>query len=239
MTCYAKGKVTNIYGNQKSAVLREEEWISRWEKRQIGFHKPTVDMDLVKNKEKFLKPNCRVFIPLCGKTVDIDFLADEGHDVVGIEFSETAIKDFFHEHSIKYKRSQHPTAPYEIFKGTDKKIAIYKGDFFGINSAILGKFDAVWDRASFESVHPSLQMKYADVMNDLVKSDGKYLLSTFNWESSFPGPPFSISQDDIDTALGRYFKSILLETFEVRENALLMRTGAKSQLIHVNLLIRK
>ena len=44
-----------------------------------------------------------VFVPLCGKTLDMVWLCQQGHTVVGCELSEIAALDFFKENSIPYE----------------------------------------------------------------------------------------------------------------------------------------
>jgi thiopurine S-methyltransferase len=48
----------------------------------------------------------RFLFPLCGKAVDMAWLASLGHTVVGIELAESALVQFFHEQKIEYNISQ-------------------------------------------------------------------------------------------------------------------------------------
>ena len=52
------------------------EWESRWREGRIGFHKTEVQPMLVRHAEVLLTGNPqRVFVPLCGKSVDLPWLA--------------------------------------------------------------------------------------------------------------------------------------------------------------------
>ncbi|XP_076823094.1 thiopurine S-methyltransferase-like [Clavelina lepadiformis] len=239
MASYNKGKVLSTYGAKENAVLVKEDWIKRWENHHIAFHMSQADPDLVKFKDILSNGGSNVFVPLCGKTLDLLYLAELGHEVIGCEICEMPILEFFEDHSVKYEKWQHPTAPFEIFKGIDKKITIYKGDFFELKSSIVGKFDGAWDRGAFGSVHPSLEFKYADVMNDLIKANGRYILSTFEYETSFPGPPFSVHAEDIAAALGRYFNISKLEYYETKDYNFLQRAACPVTGITISLLSPK
>ena len=57
-------------------------WEKRWETGQIGFHLAEVNPLLVRHHH-VLPPRARVFVPLCGKSLDLVWLAKEGHAVVG------------------------------------------------------------------------------------------------------------------------------------------------------------
>ena len=47
-------------------------------------------------------PDCSVFVPLCGKSLDLLWLHQQGHVVLRIESSELAVNDFFVENGLNY-----------------------------------------------------------------------------------------------------------------------------------------
>ena len=51
------------------------------------------------------KSGCSIFVPLCGKTLDLIWLNEKGHTVMGCELSEVAAKQFFEENKIPYSTS--------------------------------------------------------------------------------------------------------------------------------------
>ena len=73
-------------------------WNSRWAKGKIGFHEGAPNSYLVKHHDK-LATCPRLLVPLCGKAVDLAYLAALGHEVVGVELVEDAVKAFFAEHA--------------------------------------------------------------------------------------------------------------------------------------------
>ncbi|NXT96689.1 TPMT methyltransferase, partial [Anhinga rufa] len=97
-------------GAQKDRVVTEEEWLRKWETGNIGFHKEHGHPLLQKHLDVLLngKSGLRIFFPLCGKAVEMKWLVDMGHSVVGVEVSEQALKEFFAEHSLPYREEPVP-----------------------------------------------------------------------------------------------------------------------------------
>mgnify|MGYP000992455332 CR=1 FL=1 len=61
-------------------------WLERWRNGQIGFHNSEVNGMLLRHHAQ-LGAAARVLVPLCGKSLDMGWLAAQGHEVVGIELS--------------------------------------------------------------------------------------------------------------------------------------------------------
>ena len=71
-------------------------WHQRWRENDIAFHKSEANPLLVKYfKQLSLVNGSRVFLPLCGKTLDIPWLLSNGYRVVGAELSKIAIDQLF------------------------------------------------------------------------------------------------------------------------------------------------
>jgi len=78
-------------------------WESRWQEDRIGFHLKEVNPYLIKFSDQLLFQNPdRVFVPLCGKTLDLCWLTKKTKKVIGIELVKKAVKDFFAESYIAY-----------------------------------------------------------------------------------------------------------------------------------------
>lgn len=146
----------------------------------------------------------RVFVPLCGKTVDMAFLAKHGsvRDVVGIDGIRKALEEYAEEQpDLEIKAVEESTDSFERLVG--KKTTLLKGDFFGLDAdATGGMFDSIWDRASIVAISPSLREEYVQVMKKLLKPGGTILLLTLerrtgSEEAVKAGPPFSISEQEI------------------------------------------
>lgn len=97
------GQHVNKSGDiEDTGNLRTADWARRWEKSQTGWHRPTINPTLVAHAGKFrAQPKLSVvsgqnqhpaiLVPLCGKTVDLLWLWQQGWKVVGIEIVTQAI----------------------------------------------------------------------------------------------------------------------------------------------------
>ena len=86
-------------------MVDNQHWLDRWHQNRIGFHEDSVNGYLKRHFSRFqLDPGACVFIPLCGKAHDIKWIADHGHEVIGIELSQLAIEAFFEENALAYER---------------------------------------------------------------------------------------------------------------------------------------
>jgi Thiopurine S-methyltransferase (TPMT). len=73
-------------------------WLQRWNEGRIGFHRGEVMPLLEKHWPALGVPaGGRVFVPLAGKTLDMHWLAAQGHAVLGAELSPLAVRAFFAE----------------------------------------------------------------------------------------------------------------------------------------------
>ncbi|XP_071848530.1 probable thiopurine S-methyltransferase isoform X2 [Apostichopus japonicus] len=155
-------------------------WVNLWAKGLIGFHFKIVH-PVIKEFHSWLldgKTNQRIFLPLCGKSRDMPWLAEQGHQVVGLDCVEKAAKDFFEENRIQFTVSEIPGIDGgKLYKSSDGKINFYVCDFFKITSDIIGQFDAVWDmRGLFAIPGYEEKIKYVDQLKPLIKSGGRMLL---------------------------------------------------------------
>ena len=107
---------------------------------------------LIQASGKSAPEDCRFFVPLCGKTIDLLFLRQKGFTVVGCEGVEQACKDFFVENSIESEKTDLGDG-FTSFSDKSGKLKIVCGDYFKLTPEVLGgKFDCVWDRGSLVAI---------------------------------------------------------------------------------------
>jgi thiopurine S-methyltransferase len=80
--------------------MHQDFWQARWASNQIGFHLMEVNPQLVRHQD-VLSGARRVLVPLCGKSLDLAWLAGLGYAVQGVELAERAVIDFFREQQIE------------------------------------------------------------------------------------------------------------------------------------------
>nr|Q504A5.1 RecName: Full=Probable thiopurine S-methyltransferase; Short=Thiopurine methyltransferase [Danio rerio]AAH95104.1 Zgc:109981 protein [Danio rerio]AAI64326.1 Zgc:109981 protein [Danio rerio] len=203
---------------QADRVMDLSEWENRWQEGRTGFHRSDVHNLLKANVDKLIcgRREVRFFFPLCGKAVDMKWLADMGHTVVGVEFSEKGIKEFSQEQNLEYNEEAVADIPgAKLFKSTDGKISIYQCDLYKFSSAVAGHFGGIWDRGALVAINPCDRQKYASLLVSLMSSDCRYLLDTLEYNPElYKGPPFFVSEDDIKTVFGGSCNIDLLQSVD-------------------------
>lgn len=169
-------------------------WHERWEKNLTGFHLNEVNPYLIEHFDSLnLKQGARVFVPLCGKTLDLIWLAAQGFNVIGNELSTLAVEAFFAENKLLAERSQ--IGELELWQSGN--ICLFSGDFFSLTPEILGQVDAVYDRASLIALPTEMRQEYAIKMAELTQSAPKLLVTLEYDQTKMDGPPFSVSESEV------------------------------------------
>lgn len=167
-------------------------WLERWDQDQIGFHQDAVNRRLEQFHDRVLKGHQRILVPLCGKTVDLWWLRDHGHQVVGVELSEKAVMACFQEEGVAPDVRQE--GAFTVYSTAD--IEIWQGDFFTLVDQLEGQFDCAWDRAAMVALPPQMRVTYVAHLRRLV--NGPVLLSTFDYpQQERKGPPHAVPDDEV------------------------------------------
>ena len=175
--------------------MKADFWHNRWENNLTGFHLHEVNPNLKANWDSLnLKPEARVFVPLCGKSLDLIWLASQGYQVVGIELSPLAVEDFFAENNLTAE--QQKVGNLDLWQS--ENISLFCGDFFDLTTNILGQIDAVYDRASLIALPPAMRQDYAAKLTELAQSAPKLLITLEYEQSKMEGPPFSVSEGEVN-----------------------------------------
>ncbi|XP_050731594.1 thiopurine S-methyltransferase-like isoform X3 [Eriocheir sinensis] len=186
---------------------RLDTWKDRWNRGAIGWHQSDINFALQNHSSKLLtKPKCRVLVPLCGKTVDLEWLYREGHTVVGIDGVEQGIIEFFSEHNLPHITEKLSWG--KVFKTEDEKLKIYCCDIFKMDVQSLGKFDAVWDRGSLVAIYEEDRERYADLIKGLLAPEFCYLVNIIQYtpKGTFRGPPRNVPTKLVQELFG--FRSL-------------------------------
>jgi len=178
-------------------------WLERWEQNQIGFHQAEINRYLSDHwAELGLEEGAPVFVPLCGKSLDMLWLREQGHPVLGVELSEKAVAAFFDENDISASISR--DGAFAVYQA--EELTLLTGDFFALTAAELDGVRAVYDRASLIALPPSMRQDYATHMATLLPAGAHILLVTMEYpEGVLEGPPFSVAEEEIHTLYAPYF----------------------------------
>ena len=231
---------------------REGFWAQRWEGykasgRRPGFHRPEINGDLAAHGSEILSGSSnKILVPLCGKTLDLLYLAQSG-SVAGVEVVQQAIDEFTEENKLTWvKKEKLDTPGAEVFRTTvhGNPLTIARCDFFSLPkgwSGEDGKFSACWDRAALVAIQPELREAYADVLCEELADNGKILLSTLEYDQEkMNGPPFSASLSQVrDLFEPRGFRLDVLDRQDVLDlNPRMKNAGVDKLTKYVILLTR-
>lgn len=168
-------------------------WIERWKNGEIGFHQPQGNDQLVKHWASVgAAPGSPVFVPLCGKTVDMMWLAARGHPVIGCELSPLAVTSFFSENGLPVHVSE--TGPFTVYAAGP--ISIWCGDFFELEPKVTAGA-VVYDRAALVAMPPRMQPAYARKLQTLAPRTAMLLTALDYPEGEIAGPPFATPEDQV------------------------------------------
>lgn len=170
-------------------------WHARWQADQIGFHQDEINPYLVNYWPALqLKGEGRVFVPLCGKTLDMIWLLDQGHTIVGSEISPVAVEAFFTENRLNPEIRQEAG----FTRWSCDRIEILCGDFFDLTPAGIGSIDALYDRAALIALTPVQRTRYAAMLRELLEQQTPGLLITLDYkQQQMDGPPFAVSTEEV------------------------------------------
>ena len=170
-------------------------WHQRWEKLDIAFHESEANPLLVKYfKELSLVKGGRVFLPLCGKTLDIPWLLSNGYRVAGAELSKIAIEQLFMELGVEPKISKVGG----LDRYSAKNIDIFVGDILHLSSKTLGPVDATYDRAALVALPIEMRNRYTAHLTEITDKAPQLLICYEYDQSLMEGPPFSISNEEVN-----------------------------------------
>lgn len=180
-----------------------EFWHAKWEAGTLGFHLTDVNPNLRDLADKLPPPPSRVLVPLCGKTVDMRWLAARGHRVLGVELSATAVDAFFAESELPQPVEVSEVGAFRSHRAGG--IEILQGDIFDLRAADVGTIDAVYDRAALIALPGAMRRRYARLLFELLPGGAVQLLITLDAPDRETGPPFSIEADAVGALFGNDF----------------------------------
>jgi len=195
--------------------MQPEFWLERWQRGEIGWHLPEVNPHLREHWPD-IGVKGRVMVPLCGKTVDLLWLAGQGDQVLGVEISPVAVEALFRENGLTPVVSDEP--PFRRYRVDE--IEILCGDFFDLRPVHVGEVTAVYDRASLIALPPDLRPRYVEHLTALLDPAIKVLLVTLGYDQKeMAGPPFSVQEDEVRDLFGDRFDVRLLADLDVLDES--------------------
>jgi len=170
-------------------------WHDMWASGVVGFHQPEVNSFLKNHWSNLgLKGNEHVLVPLCGKSLDMIWLAKQGHPVLGVELSAKALAEFVSENSLTAEAIEQDN--YSGYKISD--MTLLCGDFFDLTAEQCADIKVVYDRAALVALPPEMRKQYVAHLQTILPVGCQFLLVTMEYDQSvMPGPPFSVTEQEV------------------------------------------
>lgn len=187
-------------------------WIERWQTNEIGFHEEKGNALLIKHLNALaLQSDSRLFLPLCGKTLDIGWLLSQGHRIVGIELCEVAIEQLFSQLGIE----PNITTVGNLKHYAADKLDIYVGDIFDLTQDKLGPVDAIYDRAALVALPEGMRQCYSEHLMTITDTAQQLLICLEYDQTQMDGPPFSIVEQNVREYYEANYEITLLDQCDV------------------------
>lgn len=191
-----------------------DQWRKRWQEGRIGFHLQQTHPALQRHWEALgVTDRTKVLVPLCGKSLDMRWLVDAGHPVLGIEFAPEAIEQFLAQRSTSVSRYRQ--AGFTVSR--QGGIELWCGDFFHLHIQQAAEVGAFYDRASLIALPPATRQRYAFHLAQLTPPGAKGLLVSLTHHDGEAGPPYSVPADEIEHLFTANFALTFLEQGEPDE----------------------
>ncbi|WP_412972139.1 thiopurine S-methyltransferase [Glaciecola sp. MF2-115] len=182
--------------------MEPDFWHRRWQKNEIGFHETEGNGLLKQYFDKWGLPNAaHIFVPLCGKTKDIEWFLMKGFSVVAIELNEDAVKALFAELGVEPKIESHG----QLKKYSVENLLVYVGDFFHLKANDIANIDGTFDRAALVALPEPMRIRYSQHLREITHTKQQFLV-TFDYDQSlFAGPPFSVTNEIVNEVYSNYY----------------------------------
>ncbi|GAB6070980.1 thiopurine S-methyltransferase [Thiomicrorhabdus hydrogeniphila] len=184
-------------------------WHKMWNSGVVGFHQPDVNHYLKTHWSKLsLQGKENVLVPLCGKSLDMIWLAQQGHSVLGIELSPKALDEFLAENNLSAETiEQGNHCGYKL-----PDMTLLCGDFFHLTKEQCSDIHVVYDRAALVALPPEMRKQYVKHLAEILPKNSQYLLITMEYDqTSMNGPPFSVTETEVIELFSTFAKVTKIE----------------------------
>ena len=173
--------------------MEQDFWHQAWSKSDVpGWQQKNFNPYLTTHWE--MDKAEKVFVPFCGRSLDLQWLRDRGHHVVGVDLSVMAIQNFCKQQSIDAVCER--DGELTVFRALGW--TLYAGDFFKLSHSHLTRVSAVYDRAALIALPESMRRKYVAHMRSILPGGAEIFLITIAYDQDLmKGPPFSVSDNEV------------------------------------------
>ncbi len=219
-------------GVDREGPVKAEFWLQRWREGSTPWHEGVPNAALTRHLDCLnLQPGDRVFVPLCGKTQDMWWLHQRGFDILGIDLSPIAGREFLGAHGLAFTETRH--SRYVLLESPGFRL--FAGDFFALDAGDLEGAAAVYDRAALVALPSALRQRYARRLTELVEAP-ILLISMEYPEHEIEGPPFPVREPEIRALFGERRRVRHVAEEDIIERSNLRRRGVTRLVEHTYLI---
>ena len=190
--------------------MRAKFWLDLWHNNEIAFHKAEHNELLLEFWSRLELPsNAPVFVPMCGKSLDMRWFESVGHPVVGVELAPVAVQTFFAEaQEIPEQCCLERFISHQV-NGTK----IYLGDFFDLTAPLLDGVQGLFDRGALVALPADMRFRYVDHLLRIIPDGTRILLIAFEYDQKLvAGPPHAVMPEEVASLYGGRCDVELLES---------------------------
>lgn len=193
--------------------MEPDFWLERWREGSTHFHQNRVTPLLQKYWPTLDLPSgSKVLVPLCGKSLDMLWLAEQGFQVLGVELSPLAVEQFFAENQLAATTHASPMGRHYV----SGNIEIICGDIFNMDATTLGACLGVYDRAALVALPAALRAQYATFVYSQLSAQYRSLLLTLDYsQDQMPGPPFAVDDAQVQALYAPHSVATLLSRRDI------------------------
>lgn len=204
--------------------MHEDFWHARWSSNEIGFHLGAVNPYLLEYWPGLgLPAGSRVLVPLCGKSLDLRWLREQGYRVLGVELSRKAVEDFFAEQGLAYTQTEQ--GAFSCYRADG--LELWCGDFFALAAADVADCQGLYDRAALIALPAVMRERYVRHLSAILPGGTRGLLISLEYpQEQMDGPPFSVAEAEVRERLsGRWQLERLLHADVLQQNERFITRG--------------
>ncbi len=183
-------------------------WKEGWRANQTPFHLTYVHPLLMRFWAQMGVDKAEgVFVPLCGKSLDVMWLHDQGHQVVGVELSPIAVKALFKAAHLRPQRENYG----DLIRWNHRQLTIFCGDFFAMTKADMLAVQVVYDRAALTALPENMREYYVAHLHAILPAECQILLLTVeDLDDEDTASDYMTQSTEISALYSEYFSIELL-----------------------------
>uniref|UniRef100_A0A224Z5L3 Thiopurine S-methyltransferase n=1 Tax=Rhipicephalus zambeziensis TaxID=60191 RepID=A0A224Z5L3_9ACAR len=180
------------------------------------------------NKDVVLagKTRAQVFVPLCGKAHELKWFVGLGHRVVGVEFIEDCVREYFAENDLKHEEATCPAIGCKILQTPDKRLRVFICSIYDFRRECAGPMDIVWDRSGFSAITEEDRPRYSSVLKSLLVPGCSYGMWTISYDAPwYKLNPRSVTEAALLEHYGDVAKPVLVDSYIVEREDFINGSG--------------